>query len=618
MNTLNSFALSLLNTFKRFPLVIFSAYLLSIILLIFTSVGHGPMEQYPNYNVANKIAFLMTLAMPLFYVLRLLSTRRIFIILGIVFLVAYYTFFLPLKIEGAPSDFFRQHFLFILALMIFSFVAPFVFKPISNEDFWEWTQQILFALITSAIFGFIIFLGLEGASYALEKLFNISSRGHQLKEQFSLLIFGVFGINYFLSQVPRNPHFIHARPYTKIENIFTKYILTPLVVGYFAILFVYTAKIIWLSEWPTGIMAWLILLFSALAILTLLFWTPLWNEQNKKYKKWIWIAILLQTFVLAISIYLRIEQYGVTENRYFITLFGLWLALTSLYFLLYKKASYKWIFLTLPLLIVLSQVGPFSSKNVSKKSQIAQLKELIGSSESLAKENDETLKYQISSKIDYLYQKHGIESLMPVIPEIVTTYQQRDEDAKNCESSPLLLSFPDYATDQLGFKHIDKWTWEDRKNRTNVERPIFIHLYSDGDLNVSNYAWLQSFSFRQMEENELYCPPNERHEAKHGTKSPYNIITKNNTITIEKEGKVLVTMKMEKFFLSVKTLWKEKMSNKSQEQFLQGLDQFSQEELTFKESNDAVDVKILFRAFEFSAKKKALQFYAGRILIHKK
>jgi hypothetical protein len=603
-----------MTTFKRFPLVTFSAYLMTIILFVFSIVGHASIEQYPNYNVANKISFLTTLAMPLFFVLRLLSTRRIFIILGIVFLVGYYAFVLPEKLEGASSDFFKQHFLFVLALMIFSFVAPFLFRPIKNEDFWEWSQQILFALLSSLIFGGILFLGLEGAKYALEKLFNISMYGHNIEEQFALLIFGIFGVNYFLSQIPRNPHFILSRPYTKIENIFTKYILTPLVIGYFSILFLYTAKIVWLSQWPTGVMAWLIVLFSALAIVTLLFWTPLWNEKNQKYKKWIWISILIQTFVLAISIYLRIEQYGVTENRYFISLFGVWLAVTSLYFIFFSKASYKWLFMSIPLLIVLSQFGPFSSKNISKQSQIRQLKSLIGNSESLSKETNASVKYQISSKIIYLYEKHGIDALLPVIPEIVSSYKLRDNDSKNCESTPF-LSFPDYATDQLGFQYINQWEWEERNNRSKIEAPIFIHTYGRSDLNITGYDWLQYFSFQKLEGEELYCPPSQSRGVKSSVKSMYNIETKEKSIVIKKDSEILASIEIGKFFSEIKTKWKEKRKEDKNIHLFSETN-FKAEELTLYDGNASFSVKIIFNGMSFNSKDIELNHYSGQILIH--
>jgi len=633
LSFLDTLSINFLNTLKRFPLVMLSAYLFTIILFVFSITGHGPMEKYPNYNVANKIAFLMTLAMPLFFALRLLSKKWILSLIGIAILVAYYFFMLPEQIQGANSEFFQRHFLWAGALFLFSIAAPFLFRSVKNRDFWEWTQQILFALLATAIFSVILFLGLEGAKYALQKLFDITIRGHRIEEQFTLLIFALFSIHYFLAQIPKEPLSIVARPYTKVENIFTKYILTPLVIGYFLILFAYTAKIIYLGEWPTGIMAKLILIFSAVAILTLMFWTPLWNEKNNKYKKVIWVAILLQTFVLAMSIYLRIDQYGFTENRYFIALAGVWLFVTALYFIVTTNSSYKWIFITIPLFVVFSQSPVVSAKEVSKVSQVAKLQTLLGSSMPLSEDSNITVKYQISSKIEYLFRKHGIDALMPVIPEIVATYKLKDEKQNDCEVRPYDTSFPHYATKELGFKLIDQWVWEQHIRDTKLEetevaynRSIFIHTnrqYNDtNSMNIKGYDWLQSFSFFSPMMNmgmPQYCPPvmevspNDSNETR-----IYTIKTDKDIIHIEKESKNIADIQIDSFINRAKERWEKESNN---DKFVlrpyEGVT-LSSKDLTLEYENSELKVKFLFQAIELSLKEKKLVRYNGEILIHEK
>jgi hypothetical protein len=628
LDTLSS---NFLKTLKRFPLVTISAYIMTIILFTFTVVGHGAIEKYPNYNVANKIAFLMTLAMPLFFLLRLLSKKWIFSLVGVAILIAYYFFALPVDLKGSNSEFFQQHFLWVIALFIFSIASPFLFRTIDNKDFWEWTEQILFALLATAIFSVVLFLGLEGAKYALQKLFDITIRGHRVEEQFTLIIFALFSINYFLSQIPKEPLSIVARPYTKVENIFTKYILTPLVTGYFLILFAYTAKIIYLGEWPTGVMAKLILIFSVLAILTLMFWTPLWSEKNSRYKKVIWVAILLQTFVLAMSIYLRIEQYGVTENRYYIALSGIWLSVTALYFIVTTNSSYKWIFVTIPLFIVFSQTPPFSAKEISKTSQVAKLQTLLGSSMPLSEDSNSTIKYQISSKVEYLFREHGIDSLMPVIPEIVTTYKLKDGKRNDCEVTPYNSSFPHYATRELGFQFIDQWLWEQQLRdaeliETEVYRSVFIHAnrqYNNTNaMSIKGYDWLQSFSFFSPTKNmgmRQYCPtviesfPNESNQT-----IIYTIKTDKDYIHIEKEEKNIANIKVDKFIKSVKEKWEKE--SKKDNILLRPFEEvtLNSKDLTLEYENGEVKVKILFQAVEFSIKEKKLVRYSGEILIHEK
>ncbi len=630
LHFLDNLSVNFLNTLKRFPMVSLSAYLMTLILLIFSITGHGLMEKYPNYDLANKIAFLMTLAMPLFFVLKLSSKKQFMTLIGMALLVGYYFLFIPDNLENANSAFFQRHFLWIVALMIFSIVAPFLFRPTNNEDFWEWTQQIVFALLATLLFSIVLFLGLEGARYALEKLFNITALPrfkHRVEEIFMLTIFGLFSINYFLSQVPKNPLLITSRPYSKIENIFTKYILTPLVIIYFLILFAYTFKIIYLNQFPTGVLAWLVLIFSGLGIVTFLFWTPLWGEKIKKYKKLIWIAILLQTFVLAISIYMRIEQYGLTENRYFIALAGVWLFVTSLYFIVLKNASYKWIFITIPLLIVVSLSGPFSARELSKASQVEKLQTLLGTSMPLSEESNSTVKYQISSKIEYLFRKHGIDSLMPVIPEIVANYKLKNNKQNDCEAISYDGSFPYYATKKLGFNFIDKWQWEQNLRYEAKNIPIYIHsIYPNNTttLNIKGYDWLQSFSFYNPAEEvnirgPLYCPPMaEEIPDDFNNTTPFTLKTDNDYIHIEKEKKSIAKIKIDTFISTVKEKWEEQYKNNDktltpfQEAGLKPKD------LTLEYEDSEIKVKFFFQSLEFSQKKHKLIQYNGRVLIHEK
>ena len=633
LHFLDKLSVNFLNTLKRFPLVMLSAYLFTIILFVFSLfVDNSHKEIYTNYNTADKIAFLMTLAMPLFFALRLLSQKWMVSLIGIAILIAYYFLMLPEEIRGSNSDFFQQHFLWVGSLFIFSISAPFLFHDVKNRDFWEWTQQILFALFATAIFSIILFLGLEGAKYALQKLFDISIRGHKIEEQFFLLIFALFSMPYFLSQIPKEPLSIVARPYSKVENIFTRYILTPLVIGYFLILFAYTAKIIYLGQWPTGVMAKLVLIFSALAILTLLFWTPLWNENNSKYKKFIWGAILLQTFVLAISIYLRIDQYGITENRYYITLAGLWLFITALYFMLTTNSSYKWIFITIPLFILFSQTPPFSAKELSKVSQVAKLQTLLGSSMPLSEESNTTVKYQISSKIVYLYRKHGIDALLPVIPDIVVGYKLQDKQQNNCAVNPYNSDFPHYATKELGFSFIDQWIWEQqlrdaKLKETSVQIPIFIHTFSPYSdvkaLNIKGYDWLQAFDFVNPK-GEMgmpqYCPIPELDSSSNKFNKPsiYTIKSTINAIHIDKTSKTIADININTLIQSIKDKWiKTYQKDKNPLRPYDGIT-LSPKDLTLEYENEKVKVKILFQALEFSQKEKNLLRYNGEILIHEK
>jgi len=598
-----------LDTLKRFPLVSFFAFLLTLILVIFSDANYPLLKTYPNFNIANEVAFISTLAIPLFLVLRLISNSRLFMLLGMVLIFVYYIF-LPDSF-GENHELMQRHLLFILALILFIFPAPFLFHSVKNVKFWEWTQQIIFAFVSALLFGLILYLGLQGAIYAFKKLFYFELN-YDLSTQLLLGVFGIFSVNYFLAQIPKYPLLLPLRPYTKIENIFTRYILTPLTIAYFLILYIYTFKLIYLFELPSGLLAWLILAFSLVAIITFLFWTPLWNEKTDKYKKWIWIAILLQTVALGLSIYLRIEQYGITQNRYFIAVMGVWLFFTSLYFILYKNALYKWIFISLSTLIVFTQISYFSVYQVAQESQTKQLTQLLADNPNLSEKSETKVRYRISSSIDYLYAKHGIDSLMPILPEVVSAFKLQEESRKDDCTSPKIFYFPRYATNHLGFKYIDKWQWEHELKNKNSNRPRPIRIYSNDkeiSLSIQGYEWIQDFNYDNYG-SKNFCPP----ETKNSIPSVYTIISKEKEIILQKELKEVATIKIESFLKKLK----EKIKNKKENNvdYYRG-SQLTQKELTYKYQNSNIEVKLLLKNLGFNDGEKLSQ-YRGILLIHEK
>ena len=228
-----------LSTLKRFPLSSLSAFLFTVILIALSDQHYYAQES--NQIIASKLAFVATLALPLFTALRLLSHRRFISLLGIPIIIAYY-YFLPHNIDTMSQQLFLRHALLILALVFMMIWAPFVGHKSDNATFWQWTQEIVFGLITALFFSLVIYLGVAGAIYAVSTLFHIEIR-HILYLQLSIFSFGLVGTLYFLSQIPKHPLFLEIRPYSKVKRIFSRNILGGFALLYFIILYAYSAKI---------------------------------------------------------------------------------------------------------------------------------------------------------------------------------------------------------------------------------------------------------------------------------------------------------------------------------------------------------------------------------------
>jgi hypothetical protein len=339
---------TLLETLKRFPLASFSAFLVSLISILLIEIDYRETNEIAV--LANKVAFVLSLGVFLFPVLHLLNRSIFFKILGIAILSAYF-YFLPLQIGSLDI---LRHILLLLALSFMFFWAPFLNTNISNKNIWEWTMKILLILLVTIILTLTLYAVFYILMFSLQELFDVEILDKRYW-QFMILVLGVFSVNFFLSQMPKYICLLQLKKYTRVGEVFTKYILTPITMLYMLVLFAYIIKIFMFQLWETVTIDWMIIGFTFFAIATYMFWTPLVVVLNSQFRKLIWGSLLTLSMLLALSIWLRFLQGTSFELLYLISLFDAWLMLISLYFLLFEKASYKWLFFSISLLIGVSQ-----------------------------------------------------------------------------------------------------------------------------------------------------------------------------------------------------------------------------------------------------------------------
>jgi len=384
----------------------------------------------------------------------------------------------------------------------------------------------------------VLYAGLSGALYALDTLFSLDVAPKRYGQLWVLTI-GLFGIIYFLAQIPKDTKHLVSHTYTKVETIFTKYLLTPLVVGYFVILYAYTLKILVTQSWPKGILAWIIIAFSAVAITAYLFWTPIWSEKAKRYKRFFALALWLQTIMLATALWMRIQAYGWTESRYMVALLGAWLFVVSLYFLLFKGARYKWMFASLSLLIMISQIGPFSAYAIGKKSQQQRLQEILSTHQPLSSKTPRKIRYEISDKLQYLATHFGVESLENIVPDIVKKFRKTYPDRESYRE----YSFASFATKELGFNYIDKWQYlHDETPSIGFFRP---RAYAQ---HIAGYEWICDVRY------SVYRGRDSALEESEGSIIPEintSFRLDNKALTIQENNHTIATIPLESFYKKV-------------------------------------------------------------------
>ena len=366
LQIIDQWSLKVLEIFKRFPLAILSSFIVSMLLLSLIEFGGKINTDF--ILIINKLILVLSLGIFLFPALKLLSKKIWFKLAGIGLLALYY-YYLPLNILNSSTI--SHHFLLVFALCFMFLWAPFMDIKISNQNIWEWTQSILQNLMVSLLLAFVIFLMFYVTLYALDKLFNFSVEEHHYVE-FLVFVLGIFSVSYFLGKMPKYIMLLQKNKYDGLGLVFTKYLLTPSFFIYFMILLAYIIKILLERTWTEVNIDFLALGYTFLAIGTYMHWTPLWDDANKKFRAFIWGSTFGLSITLGLSIYARSLNSSFDEY-YLIALFTLWLGLISLYFLLIKKASYKWLFFSISLLIVVSQSQQFIDASLALYEDVSKI-----------------------------------------------------------------------------------------------------------------------------------------------------------------------------------------------------------------------------------------------------
>jgi hypothetical protein len=131
------------------------------------------------------------------------------------------------------------------------------------------------------------------------------------------------------------------------------------------------------------------------------------------------VGLFPSIVMLLLAIWKRIDQYGITENRYLLTILALWLAGIALFYSVTRSRNIRVIPTTLALLAFVTFVGPWSAYDVARASQRSRLEGLLERNgvlvDGLAQAPADTVsaedREQITSVLRYLVERHGTGSI---------------------------------------------------------------------------------------------------------------------------------------------------------------------------------------------------------------
>lgn len=374
----------------------------------------------------------MALAMgiPLFFALRLVQEKPPWgrsmsaaagwatVAAGVVLLLGYRHL---LGRETGTSGMLR-YFQLTLALDLAVAIAPFLGRGESN-GFWQFNRRLFLRFFLSGIYATVFFGGLALAILAVDRLFDLKVDSDVYPRLWFFTVF-LFMPWHFVAGVPRDLAALeHDTEHPKGLRIFSQYLLVPLVVLYLAILYAYTAKILLSREWPQGWVGWLVSGASGFGVLTVLLLQPGRPEPERRwvdrFARGFEIAILPLLVLLFAALSRRVDQYGMTERRYWLLILGVWLGGVALYLLVRRGGGIKAVPATLALTALVTSFGPWGAYQVSIRSQAGRLERLLARhgllsgglvTRGTADVPNEDVR-EISAVVDYFVSYHGVGSL---------------------------------------------------------------------------------------------------------------------------------------------------------------------------------------------------------------
>lgn len=369
-NGLYSLGLSL----KRYPSAIVFSTLTTVIIIVL--IYHG--NSY-NEEVLQKIAMVTALGFPFFLCIKSIFERKTNIsittkIITYIFsLILVFSYIFLLKELNMVSI--TRYIAVSLSLYLLFILIPYFFK---RENFELYVVKIFSRFIISFIYSTVLFTGLSITLFTIEHLLNLPI-SEELYISTWFIVAGIFAPIFLLGGIPEYNETVTVKDYPRILEILLIYIVMPLISIYTFILYLYFGKMLIIRQWPQGLLAHLVLWYAIITISVLFIVSPLKKKNNwiRFFVKWMPTALIPPLLMMFAAIGIRIKTYGVTENRYFVILMGLWIIGIVIYYILSKKKYNIILPLSLAALSFLAVFGPWSSYSLSIISQNKRFVEIV-------------------------------------------------------------------------------------------------------------------------------------------------------------------------------------------------------------------------------------------------
>jgi len=375
---LKSLINGLYSSIKRFPVALGLSTIATALLIILVHNEQSFRDELQE--LIGRIVMVLALGIPISLCLRLIFERKTDLPLisrialygaEALGLTLYYFFFLKDLSMVSVTRYVGLSVAFYLA---FIYTAHFI----RRQGFELYVIRLLTRFFTTVIYSVVLFLGIVAILFTIDQLLEIRV-DERLYFEVWLTVVGVFATSFFLAGVPQKEEQHEIYYYPKLLTVLLLYIVMPILSVYTGILYIYFAKILVTLQWPMGLVAHLVLWYSVISAAVIFLISPLREESkwSRAFIFWIPKIIIPLIIMMFISIGIRVNAYGITENRYYVIALALWVFGVMLYLNIMKTKRNIILLVSLSLIAFLAVVGPWSSYSISKLSQNQRLEGIL-------------------------------------------------------------------------------------------------------------------------------------------------------------------------------------------------------------------------------------------------
>ena len=436
---------------KRFPITIISSLFAAIIAIYMIEHNKEITNMFPYIN----LMLCFSLGIPLFICTIIISkkyelNRKKEVILNLIALGIlvgiYFTFPNKETTHNTSLPYIKFVLYSITCHLLVSFI-PFILNKQLNA-FWHYNKILFIRFLTSVLYSGFIYTGLIIALTSLNLLFDIEIH-KELYFDIWVVVISFFNTWFFVSSIPSDFDSLEEiEEYPKGLKIFTQYVLLPLLALYLIILYTYGTKILVMWDWPKGIVSYLIIGMAILGILAFLLIHPYGNiKENswiKKATKWYYYILFPLLIILFFAIFMRVNDYGITINRYVIVILAIWLTIVCIYTAL-GKTNIKFIPISLAAIAIIISFGPWGMFSFSEHSQVKRLQHILEEANIIKDGKVQHEPQWITDSLPYLYADSSFEN------------EDKLSDSLHNEVKSIL----DYLDDHHGFSLIRDWYKQD-------------------------------------------------------------------------------------------------------------------------------------------------------------